>query len=126
MPEQHVKQLFDAVEPQYYDRVGGGKNHFIAQDVQAAGKWAKPCAGKAGEEEAGALLNWRSRRPSGCLGMEGTRRVGRSAESPGLFEAPLPALREALVVLELLGIVLEDRPRFHVFRRITAWYGRAL
>ena len=56
------------------------------------------------------------------LGLEGTRRVGRSAEGPGLLEAPLPALREALVVLELVGVVLVDpksrrRLRLHVFRR---------
>ena len=49
----------------------------------------------------------RSQVPRGAvLGLEGTRRVRRSAEGPGLLEAPLPALREALVVLELLGVVL--------------------
>ena len=46
VPEQHVQRLFDEVEPQYYDRIGGAKDQlgFIAQDVQAAGKLARPCA----------------------------------------------------------------------------------
>ena len=50
VPEQHVQRLFDEVEPQYYDRIGGGKDQlgFIAQDVQAAGK-----LGAAGEEQVG-------------------------------------------------------------------------
>ena len=45
VPDQHL-QLFDAVEPQYYDRIGGGKNQlgFIAQDVQPPGSWARSCA----------------------------------------------------------------------------------
>ena len=32
VPEQHVQQLFDTVEPQYYDRIGGAKDQlgFIA------------------------------------------------------------------------------------------------
>ena len=58
MPEQHVQRLFDAVEPQYYDRIGGGKDQlgFIAQDVQAAGKLGETlCKTMSGEEELLAL-----------------------------------------------------------------------
>ena len=57
-----------------------------------------------------------SRARTGALG------IRRSAEGPGLLEAPLPALREALVVLEFVGVVLLDpksrrRLRLDVFRR---------
>ena len=58
VPEQHVQRLFDAVEPQYYDRIGGGKDQlgFIAQDVQAAGKLGETlCKTMSGEEELLAL-----------------------------------------------------------------------
>ena len=58
VPEQHVQRLFDAVEPQYYDRVGGGKDQlgFIAQDVQAARKLGETlCKTMSGEEELLAL-----------------------------------------------------------------------
>ena len=58
VPSQHVQKLFDAVEPQYYDRVGGGKDQvgFIAQDVQAAGKLgAALCKTMSGSEELLAL-----------------------------------------------------------------------
>ena len=53
--------------------------------------------------------------------LEGTCRVRRSAEGPGLLEAPLPALREALVVLELGRVVLvrpktRRRHRLHILR----------
>ena len=58
VPNQHVQRLFDAVEPQYYDRIGGGKDQlgFIAQDVQAAGKLGETlCKTMSGEEELLAL-----------------------------------------------------------------------
>ena len=58
VPDQHVQKLFDAVEPQYYDRVGGGKDQlgFIAQDVQAAGKLGETlCKTMSGPEELLAL-----------------------------------------------------------------------
>ena len=58
VPEQHVQRLFEAVEPQYYDRIGGGKDQlgFIAQDVQAAGKLGESlCKTMSGEEELLAL-----------------------------------------------------------------------
>ena len=58
VPEQHVQRLFDAVEPQYYDRIGGGRDQlgFIAQDVQAAGKLGETlCKTMSGEEELLAL-----------------------------------------------------------------------
>ena len=58
VPEQHVQRLFDAVEPQYYDRVGGGKDQlgFIAQDAQAAGKLGETlCKTMSGEEQLLAL-----------------------------------------------------------------------
>ena len=58
VPDQHVQRLFDAVEPQYYDRIGGGKDQlgFIAQDVQAAGKLGETlCKTMSGEEELLAL-----------------------------------------------------------------------
>ena len=58
VPDQHVQKLFDAVEPQYYDRIGGGKDQlgFIAQDVQAAGKLGETlCKTMSGEEELLAL-----------------------------------------------------------------------
>ncbi|OLQ01487.1 hypothetical protein AK812_SmicGene15745 [Symbiodinium microadriaticum] len=55
VPDQHVQRLFDAVEPQYYDRIGGGKDQlgFIAQDVQAAGKLGETLCKTmmSGEEE---------------------------------------------------------------------------
>ena len=40
IPEQELQDTFDAVEPQLYDRIGGGKEQigFVAQDVQASGK----------------------------------------------------------------------------------------
>ena len=58
VPEQHVQRLFDAVEPQYYDRIGGGSDQlgFIAQDVQAAGKLGETlCKTMSGEEKLLAL-----------------------------------------------------------------------
>ena len=58
VPEQHVQRLFEAVEPQYYDRIGGGKDQlgFIAQDVQAAGNLGESlCKTMSGEEELLAL-----------------------------------------------------------------------
>ena len=58
VPDQHVQKLFDAVEPQYYDRIGGGKDQlgFIAQDVQAAGKLGEIlCKTMSGPEELLAL-----------------------------------------------------------------------
>ena len=58
VPDQHVQRLFDAVEPQYYDRIGGGKDQlgFIAQDVQAAGKLGETlCKTMSGPEELLAL-----------------------------------------------------------------------
>ena len=58
VPEQHVQRLFDEVEPQYYDRIGGGKDQlgFIAQDVQAAGKLGETlCKTMSGEEQLLAL-----------------------------------------------------------------------
>ena len=48
VPEQHVQRLFDAVEPQYYDRVGGGKDQL--------GKLGESlCKTMSGEEELLAL-----------------------------------------------------------------------
>ena len=40
IPEEELQETFDAVEPQLYDRIGGGKEQigFVAQDVQASGK----------------------------------------------------------------------------------------
>ena len=40
IPEEELQQTFDRVEPQLYDRIGGGKEQigFMAQDVQASGK----------------------------------------------------------------------------------------
>ena len=40
IPEEELQQTFDAVEPQIYDRIDGGKGQigFVAQDVQASGK----------------------------------------------------------------------------------------
>ena len=40
IPEEELQQTFDAVEPQLFDRIGGGKEQigFVAQDVQASGK----------------------------------------------------------------------------------------
>ena len=40
IPEEELQETFDAVEPQIYDRIGGGKEQigFVAQDVQASGK----------------------------------------------------------------------------------------
>ena len=40
IPEEELQQIFDAVEPQLYDRIDGGKEQigFVAQDVQASGK----------------------------------------------------------------------------------------
>ena len=58
VPDQHVQRLFDAVEPQYYDRIGRGKDQlgFIAQDVQAAGKVGETlCKTMSGPEELLAL-----------------------------------------------------------------------
>ena len=58
VPEQHVQRLFDEVEPQYYDRIGGAKDQlgFIAQDVQAAGKLGETlCKSMSGEEQLLAL-----------------------------------------------------------------------
>ena len=58
VPEQHVQRLFDAVEPQCYDRIGGGSDQlgFIAQDVQAAGKLGETlCKTMSGEEKLLAL-----------------------------------------------------------------------
>ena len=58
VPEQHVQRLFDEVEPQYYDRIGGAKDQlgFIAQDVQAAGKLGETlCKTMSGEEQLLAL-----------------------------------------------------------------------
>ena len=58
VPDQHVQRLFDAVEPQYYDCIGGGKDQlgFIAQDVQAAGKLGETlCKTMSGPEELLAL-----------------------------------------------------------------------
>ena len=47
IPEEELQETFDAVEPQLFDRIGGGKEQigFVAQDVQASGKlWARRCA----------------------------------------------------------------------------------
>ena len=58
VPEQHVQRLFEQVEPQYYDRIGGAKDQlgFIAQDVQAAAKLGETlCKTMSGEEELLAL-----------------------------------------------------------------------
>ena len=58
VPEQHVQRLFDEVEPQYYDRIGGAKDQlgFMAQDVQAAGKLGETlCKTMSWEEELLAL-----------------------------------------------------------------------
>ena len=97
VPEQHVQRLFDAVEPQYYDRVGGGKDQlgFIAQDVQAAGKLGETlCKTMSGEEELLALDyqkpcrgGWKSWRRNGVDptrngGAGGNRAAG--AAGPGL------------------------------------------
>ena len=62
---QHLQRLFDAVEPQYYDRIGGGKDQlgFIAQDVQSAGSRDRTIA-----------LITASESPALC---SGTRRLGR-------------------------------------------------
>ena len=40
IPEEELQETFDKVEPQLYDRIGGGKEQigFMAQDVQASGK----------------------------------------------------------------------------------------
>ena len=40
IPEKELQETFDAVDPQVYDRIGGGKEQigFVAQDVQASGK----------------------------------------------------------------------------------------
>ena len=40
IPEEELQETFDAVEPQLFDRVDGGKEQigFVAQDVQASGK----------------------------------------------------------------------------------------
>ena len=40
VPEEELQETFDAVEPQLFDRIGGGKEQigFVAQDVQASGK----------------------------------------------------------------------------------------
>ena len=40
IPEEELQQIFDAVEPQIYDRIDGGQGQigFVAQDVQASGK----------------------------------------------------------------------------------------
>ena len=40
IPEEELQQTFDAVEPQLFDRIDGGKEQigFVAQDVQASGK----------------------------------------------------------------------------------------
>ncbi|CAE7943756.1 unnamed protein product, partial [Symbiodinium necroappetens] len=40
IPEEELQQTFDAVEPQLYDRIDGGREQigFVAQDVQASGK----------------------------------------------------------------------------------------
>ena len=39
IPAEELQRTFDAVEPQIFDRIGGGKDQvgFIAQDVQASG-----------------------------------------------------------------------------------------
>ena len=40
IPEEELQETFDAVEPQLFDRIDGGKEQigFVAQDVQASGK----------------------------------------------------------------------------------------
>ena len=40
IPDEQLQETFDAVEPQLYDRIDGGKEQigFVAQDVQASGK----------------------------------------------------------------------------------------
>ena len=40
IPEEELRRTFDAVEPQLFDRIDGGKEQigFVAQDVQASGK----------------------------------------------------------------------------------------
>ena len=40
IPDEELQETFDAVEPQLYDRIDGGKEQigFVAQDVQASGK----------------------------------------------------------------------------------------
>ena len=40
IPEEELQETFDAVDPQIYDCIGGGKEQigFVAQDVQASGK----------------------------------------------------------------------------------------
>ena len=54
VPDQHLQRLFDAVEPQYYDRKD--QLGFIAQDVQAAGKLGETlCKTMSGPEELLAL-----------------------------------------------------------------------
>ena len=81
--------------------VGGASGGHIGQGVLEQGFAAVGAA-----DHHGVVGSQVPRGP--VLGLEGTRRVGRSAEGPGLLEAPLPALREALVVLELVGVVLVD------------------
>ena len=40
IPKEELQETFDAVDPQIYDCIGGGKEQigFVAQDVQASGK----------------------------------------------------------------------------------------
>ena len=45
VPEQHVQRLFEAVEPQYYDRIGGGINSASSpRTCRPPGSWARACA----------------------------------------------------------------------------------
>ena len=39
IPEEELQETFDAVEPQLFDRIDGGKEQigFVAQDAQASG-----------------------------------------------------------------------------------------
>ena len=61
IPEEELQETFDAVEPQIYDRVGGGKEQigFVAQDVQASGKLgATICKTKNGDEKELMALDY--------------------------------------------------------------------
>ena len=46
IPEEELQETFDAVEPQLFDRIDGGREQigFVAQDVRLAGSWARRCA----------------------------------------------------------------------------------
>eukprot|EP00439_Symbiodinium_sp_Y106_P025596 s10442_g3.t1 len=95
VPEEELQETFDAVEPQLFDRIDGGREQigFVAQDVRLAGSLARRCARRRiWTAESSWLSTTRSSRS--CVvkklqklveALEGLRKMAEE-EAIGLFQ----------------------------------------